>query len=252
MVERSRGPGSPSTPPSIATPPPDVDRWLVQVTGVTREYASGGGNVRALRGIDLQVPAGQFLAVTGRSGAGKTTLLNVIGGLDQPTAGRVVVAGQEVTALDEAGHVRLRRETVAYIFQSFGLISILSAAENVELPLRLRGTEPDERRDRVFDALELVGLTERANHRPYELSGGEQQRVAIARALVNRPRLLLADEPTGQLDAATGRSIMELIRSVVEVGGVTAIVASHDPMLLETAHEVVVMRDGALVEGPTA
>jgi putative ABC transport system ATP-binding protein len=220
---------------------------MVDVTGVTREFASGGGIVRALRGIDLRVTAGRFLAVTGRSGAGKSTLLNVIGGLDRATAGRVVVAGEEVTALDEAGHVRLRRETVAYVFQSFGLISILSAAENVELPLRLRGTEPDERRDRVLEALELVGLAERANHRPYELSGGEQQRVAIARALVNRPKLLLADEPTGQLDAATGRSIMDLIRSVVEAQGVTAIVASHDPLLLEMAHEVVVMRDGSFV-----
>jgi putative ABC transport system ATP-binding protein len=212
------------------------------------------GDVRLLRaaavgGVDLRVPEGKFLAVIGRSGAGKTTLLNVIGGLDRPTGGRVVVDGEDVTALDEAGHVRLRREKVAYIFQSFGLIPILSAGENVELPLRLRGTDAEERRDRVAEALELVGLAERARHRPYELSGGEQQRVAIARALVNRPKLLLADEPTGQLDAATGRSILELLRSVVENEGVTAIVASHDPLLLEMAHEVVVMRDGALVDG---
>ncbi|HEY8169127.1 MAG TPA: ABC transporter ATP-binding protein, partial [Candidatus Limnocylindrales bacterium] len=186
---------------------------------------------------------------TGRSGAGKSTLLNVIGGLDRPTSGRVIVDTEDVTALDEAGHVRLRRQTVAYIFQSFGLISILSAAENVELPLRLRGTPTDERRRRVDDALAVVGLAERAAHRPYELSGGEQQRVAIARALVTRPRLLLADEPTGQLDATTGRAIMELLRAVVESEGVTAIVASHDPMLLEIAHVVVELRDGALVDG---
>jgi putative ABC transport system ATP-binding protein len=223
--------------------------WLVEVTGVSREFPSGHGTVRALRDVDLRVPAGRFLAVSGRSGAGKTTLLNVIGGLDRPSSGQVVVDGEDVTALDEAGHVRLRREKVAYIFQSFGLIPILSAVENVELPLRLRGTDAEERRDRVAEALELVGLAERARHRPYELSGGEQQRVAIARALVNRPKLLLADEPTGQLDAATGRSIMELLRSVVENEGVTAIVASHDPLLLEMAHEVVVMRDGALVDG---
>jgi putative ABC transport system ATP-binding protein len=223
--------------------------WLVEVSGVSREFPSGGGTVRALRGVDLRVPPGQLLAVTGRSGAGKSTLLNVIGGLDHPTAGRVVVAGEDVTALDEAGHVRLRRETVAYIFQSFGLIPILSAAENVELPLRLRGTDPVERRQHVDAALDLVGLAERANHRPAELSGGEQQRVAIARALVNRPRLLLADEPTGQLDAATGRTIMELLRSVVDSQGVTAIVASHDPMLLEVAHLVRELRDGIWLDG---
>ena len=223
--------------------------WLVETDGVTRDFPSGTGVLHALRGIDLHVRPGEFLALTGRSGAGKSTLLNVIGGLDRPTAGRVVVDGEEVTALDEAGHVRLRRETVAYIFQSFGLIPILSAAENVELPLRLRGMEPDDRRARVEEVLDLVGLAPRANHRPYELSGGEQQRVAIARALVNHPRLLLADEPTGQLDAATGRTIMELLRSVVETEGVTAIVASHDPMLLEVAHAVVELRDGAMVDG---
>ncbi|MET1232575.1 MAG: ABC transporter ATP-binding protein [Candidatus Limnocylindrales bacterium] len=223
--------------------------WLVEASAVTRDFPGGRGVVRALRGVDLRVRAGRFLVVSGRSGAGKTTLLNVIGGLDRPTSGKVIVDGEDVTALDEAGHVRLRREKVAYIFQSFGLISILSAAENVELPLRLRGTDPGERRDRVADVLELVGLAERARHRPYELSGGEQQRVAIARALVNRPRLLLADEPTGQLDAATGQAIIELLRRVVEAEGVTAIVASHDPLLLGMAHEVVVMRDGALVNG---
>jgi len=224
--------------------------WLVDVDDVSRDFPSGHGVVHALRQVDLRVPVGRFLAVSGRSGAGKTTLLNVIGGLDRPSTGRVLVDGEDVTALDEAGHVRLRREKVAYIFQSFGLISILSAAENVELPLRLRDTDPDERRDRVEEALERVGLAERSRHRPYELSGGEQQRVAIARALVTRPKLLLADEPTGQLDAATGRSIMELLRSVVEAEGVTAIVASHDPLLLEMAHQVVVMRDGAMVEEP--
>lgn len=252
MAERSPEAGSVPTSVRTTTAASDTGPWLVEVAGVTREFTGGGGTVRALRGIELQVRPGQFLAVTGRSGAGKSTLLNVIGGLDRPTSGRVVVDGEDVTALDEAGHVRLRRETVAYIFQSFGLIAILSAAENVELPLRLRGTDPDERRDRVAEVLELVGLAERAHHRPYELSGGEQQRVAIARALVNRPKLLLADEPTGQLDAATGRSILELIRSVVEIQGVTAIVASHDPLLLEMAHDIVIMRDGALVEQPIA
>jgi putative ABC transport system ATP-binding protein len=226
--------------------------WLVEASAVTRDFPGGRGVVRALRGVDLRVRAGRFLVVSGRSGAGKTTLLNVIGGLDRPTSGRVFVDGEDVTALDEAGHVRLRREKVAYIFQSFGLISILSAAENVELPLRLRGTDPDERRDRVAEVLELVGLAERARHRPYELSGGEQQRVAIARALVNRPPLLLADEPTGQLDAATGHAILELLRDVVEKEGVTAIVASHDPLLLEMAHEVVVMQDGSLMAQPAA
>jgi putative ABC transport system ATP-binding protein len=201
-----------------------------------------------VNGIDLTVTAGQLLAVRGRSGSGKTTLLNLLGGLDRPTAGRVVVDGIEISSLTEDRLVEIRRRTIAFVFQSFGLVPILTAAENVEVPLRLVRAEPAARDRRVEELLDLVGLHERARHRPHELSGGEQQRVAIARALANRPRLLLADEPTGQLDSETGHRIMLVLRSVVRAEGITAIVATHDPMMLDVADRVVELRDGHLIE----
>ena len=221
---------------------------MVQASGVTRDFPSGDGVVHALQGVDLRVRHGEFIALRGRSGSGKTTLLNLIGGLDKPTDGRITVDGVEVTGLPEAGLVDLRRHTVAFIFQAFGLIPILTAAENVEVPLRLVRAAPRDRDRRVQELLELVGLGRRVRHRPHELSGGEQQRVSIARALANRPRLLLADEPTGQLDSETGRTIMSLLRSVVRSEGVTAIVATHDPLMLDVADRVVELRDGRLVE----
>jgi putative ABC transport system ATP-binding protein len=219
---------------------------MVEAVGLTRDYGTGEEVVHALRGVDLSVRSGELVCIRGRSGSGKTTLLNVLGGLDRPSAGRVVLDGQEVTSLGEAGLVTLRRHSVAYIFQTFGLLPILSAAENVEVPLRLVRTRGPEREARVEEVLELVGLGGRAHHRPHELSGGEQQRVAVARALANRPKVLLADEPTGQLDSETGRTIMHLLRSVVRSEGVTAIVATHDPMMLELADRVLELRDGVL------
>ena len=227
---------------------PPAAEAMVTATGLTRDYGSGPGAVHALRGLELTVGQGQLVCIRGRSGSGKTTLLNVLGGLDRPTAGTVVVDGQEVTALSDAGLVALRRRTVAYIFQTFGLLPILSAAENVEVPLRLVRTPTKERAARVAEVLGLVGLSARADHRPHELSGGERQRVAVARALANRPKLLLADEPTGQLDSETGRSIMGLLRSVVRSEGVTAVVATHDPMMLELADRILELQDGVLVE----
>jgi putative ABC transport system ATP-binding protein len=221
---------------------------MVEATGLERDYPSGEGILRALRGVDLTVARGELLAIRGRSGSGKTTLLNLLGGLDRPTAGRVVVDGHEVSAMNERELVEVRRRTVAFIFQAFGLVPILSAAENVEIPLRLVHAEPRSRDARVAELLELVGLGDRVRHRPHELSGGEQQRVAIARALANRPRLLLADEPTGQLDSETGHRIMMLIRSIVRTEGVTAVVATHDPMMLDVADRVLVLRDGRLAE----
>jgi putative ABC transport system ATP-binding protein len=219
----------------------------VQTWDLWRDFPSGDGTVHALGGVDLTVRHGELLAVRGRSGSGKTTLLNLMGGLDRPTAGRVAVEGREVTGLREADLVALRRTTVAYVFQTFGLLPILSAAETVEVPLRLLRTDPSARDRRVMELLELVGLGRRAHHRPAELSGGEQQRVAIARALANHPKLLLADEPTGQLDLETGRAVMTLIRHVVRAEGVTTIVATHDPMMLDLADRVVELRDGRLV-----
>ncbi len=185
-------------------------------------------------------------ALVCRSGSGKTTLLNVVGGLDRPDAGSVVVDGTEVTALDDDGLSRLRREKVAYVFQTFGLIPVLSAAENVGVPLRLARVAATERELRVAKLLDLVGLAEHARQRPDELSGGQQQRVAIARALAASPRLLIADEPTGQLDAETGLSVMALLRGVVESEGVTVLVATHDPVMMALADTVTHIRDGQL------
>ena len=220
---------------------------MVEVRGLVRDYPAGGDVVHALRGIDLEVARGELLAVRGRSGSGKTTLLNLLGGLDVPTAGSVIVDGTSISDLDEAAAAGVRRRTVAFVFQTFGLIPILSAAENVEVPLRMVGADPKARDRRVAELLELVGLEARAKHRPHELSGGEQQRVAIARALANRPRLLLADEPTGQLDSETGQKIMLLIRTVVRAEGVTAVVATHDPIMIEVADRVIELLDGGLI-----
>jgi putative ABC transport system ATP-binding protein len=236
-----------------------TDRWapghgaMVVADALVRDYPSGDSFVHALRGVSFEVARGELMAVKGRSGSGKTTLLNLLGGLDKPTSGRVVVDGEEVSSMSEAQLVHARRNTVAFIFQAFGLVPILSAAENVEIPLRLVRANPAERDDRVMELLELVGLAERANHRPHELSGGEQQRVAIARSLANRPKLLLADEPTGQLDSHTGHSIMATLRSVVRAEGVTAVVATHDPALLDLADRVLEIQDGRIREaGPVA
>jgi putative ABC transport system ATP-binding protein len=224
-------------------------RPLVEATGLVRDYPTGATVVHALRGIDLRVDRGELVAVRGRSGSGKTTLLNLLGGLDRPTAGRVVVDGREISALTEDELVDVRRSTVAFVFQTFGLIPILTAAENIEVPLRLVRADPADRERRVDLLLGLVGLEDRARHRPNEMSGGEQQRVAIARALANRPQLLLADEPTAQLDSETGHAIMILLRSVVEHEGVTAVVATHDPIMLDVADRVVELRDGTIHTG---
>ncbi len=223
---------------------------MVAATGIERDFETGDSVIHALRGIDLTVARGELIAIRGRSGSGKTTLLNVLGGLDRPTAGQVVIDGVDLASLDELGVVDLRRSTVAYIFQAFGLVPILSAAENVEVPLRLVRADGLERDRRVYDLLEMVGLSERARHRPHELSGGEQQRVAIARALANRPKLLLADEPTGQLDSETGHTIMTMLRTIVRNEAVTAIVATHDPAMLDVADRVLDLRDGRLAAGP--
>ena len=223
---------------------------LLEARDVVRDYPSGETTIHALRRVNLAADPGELVAVRGRSGSGKTTFLNILGGLDRPTSGTVVIDGHEVSAMSEDQLVDVRRRSVAFIFQSFGLIPILSAAENVEIPLRLVRAEPRGRDARVRELLELVGLGGRAKHRPHELSGGEQQRVAIARALANRPRILLADEPTGQLDSETGHVIMMLLRDVVRTEGVTAVVATHDPVMLDVADRVVELRDGELFEHP--
>ena len=217
---------------------------LLTVRGVHRRFGSGPTAVHALRDVSFDVAPGTMVALVGRSGSGKTTLLNVVGGLERPDAGTVVVDGTEVTALDEDGLSRLRREKVAYVFQTFGLIPVLSAAENVGVPLRMARASAGERERRVGMLLELVGLADHARQRPDELSGGQQQRVAIARALAASPRLLVADEPTGQLDAETGLAVMALLRGVVESEGVTVLVSTHDPVMMALADRVMRMHDG--------
>jgi putative ABC transport system ATP-binding protein len=219
---------------------------MVDVREVTRTYGRGATATAALRGVTFSIAEGRLVALRGRSGSGKTTLLNVVGGLDSPDAGSVRVAGQDVTAMGERMRMRLRRETVSYIFQSFGLLPVLSAAENVGVPLRIAGVAPREREERVALMLSVVGLAGHARQRPGELSGGQQQRVAIARALASSPALLLADEPTGQLDTETGKQIMRLLRAVVRSEGVTALVATHDPTLIELADEVLLLEDGKI------
>jgi len=225
-------------------------RPVLRAIDVVRDYPSGDTVIHALRGVSLSADPGRLIAVRGRSGSGKTTLLNILGGLDHPSSGQVFIEDHEVSAMSEEELVDVRRRSVAFIFQAFGLVPILSAAENVEVPLRLVKTDPKTRDVRVRELLELVGLGGRMKHRPHELSGGEQQRVAIARALSNRPRILLADEPTGQLDTETGHVIMMLLRDVVRTQGLTAIVATHDPVMLDVADQVLELRDGELLEHP--
>jgi putative ABC transport system ATP-binding protein len=222
---------------------------MVAADGISRTFGGGHTAVHALRGVTFAIDRGQLVALRGRSGSGKTTLLNIIGGLDDPTAGRVWVDGREVNRMTERERLALRRDRIAFIFQSFGLVPMLSAAENVGIPLRIARLRPSERRERVAAMLTLAGVASHAAHRPDELSGGQQQRVAIARALAGRPGLLIADEPTSQLDLETGRQIMELLLSVVRSEGITALVATHDEALIDLADKVIVLEDGSIVDG---
>jgi putative ABC transport system ATP-binding protein len=206
--------------------------------------------VVAVDHVSLDIASGEFVAVVGRSGSGKTTLLNLLAGLDRPDSGTVRLGDVEVSALSERELVDFRRRRVGVVFQSFGLVPILTAAENVGVPLRLLRTPPAQRDRRVAELLDRVGLAAHVKQRPYELSGGQQQRVAIARALANRPDLLVADEPTGQLDSHTGRDVMNLLRSLVHDEGLTAVVATHDPVLVALADEVLQLSDGRLAVRP--
>ena len=223
-------------------------RAVLRAQGLTRVFGTGAGEVRALTDAALQVVAGELLVVRGPSGSGKTTLLNLLGGLDRPTSGSVWLGGAELTALGEKAVLAARRERIGYVFQSFGLVPVLSAAENVEVPLRLRRTPPGERAERVAAALDAVGLTGHAAQRPYELSGGQQQRVGIARALVAEPEVLLADEPTGQLDSGTAAMVMDLLARVAHERRVAAVVSTHDPELMARADRVVELHDGHVVD----
>jgi putative ABC transport system ATP-binding protein len=220
---------------------------VITTDNLWRVYKVGALEVPALRGITVQIEAGSFVALKGRSGSGKTTLLNCLGGLDQPTSGGVQVLGHSIAKLNDDELTRWRREQVGFVFQSFGLIPTLSAYENVELMLRIKGTSPQENDRRTRACLSLVGLDKWMHHRPYEMSGGQQQRVAIARALANQPRLILADEPTGELDTATAREVLTLFRQIVESEDVTVLMVTHDPLVDEYADRVLLLQDGRIV-----
>ncbi|MEP7293111.1 MAG: ABC transporter ATP-binding protein [Chloroflexota bacterium] len=221
---------------------------IIRVRDLHRVYQLGGEDVHAVQGITLHILPGKMTAVVGRSGSGKTTFLNLISGLDRPTSGEVWMDGQRIDQMDESALLRLRQQKIGFVFQAFGLLPLLSAAENVGVPLRMRGMSNQEREERVLQALTWVGLLERARHRPYELSGGEQQRVAIARALAAGPSIILADEPTGQLDSATGRRILDLLRRLVAEQHMTIVVVTHDPQVMLEADVVHELRDGHLID----
>jgi len=222
--------------------------YVVETRDVWRIYTVGGQEVAALRGINLQIKAGSFTAVKGRSGSGKTTLVNCVGGLDRPTRGEVTINGQVLSEMRDVKLTEWRRQEVGFVFQSFGLLPTLSAYENVELMLRIAGVHGRERRERAANCLDLVGLGPWSRHRPYEMSGGQQQRVAIARALANSPNLLLADEPTGELDSTTSREILALFREIVDEEHMTLIVVSHDVLVDEYADEIVHLSDGQVID----
>jgi len=225
----------------------------IQLDRVSRHYTMGEASVRAVNELSLSVPHNEFLALLGSSGSGKSTLLNLIAGLDRPTSGAIFAHGQNIASLSPLDLARYRRNTIGMIFQSFNLLPRMTLEENVELPLRLAEIDRAERPARVREALERVRLTHRLGHRPTELSGGEQQRVAIARALVNRPKILLADEPTGNLDSATGEAILTLLRELRSQLGMTIVMVTHERPLAEAfADRLAIMGDGKLLSTSNA
>ncbi len=221
---------------------------IVSVRGLTREYEQGSVTVHALRGVDLDIEPGEFTALMGPSGSGKTTLLNQVGALDRPTAGSVVVEGRDLTSLSAGQLSDLRLRRLGFIFQSYNLIPVLTAMENAEFVLVLRGEPKAERRRRVLDTLASVGLTGLEHRRPNQLSGGQQQRVAVARAIAGQPALVLADEPTANLDSKTAKELIELMESLNDEQGVTFVFATHDPQVMEAAHRVIRLVDGRIAE----
>jgi putative ABC transport system ATP-binding protein len=221
---------------------------VTKVENVTRVFKTGNVETQALRGVNLKIESGEFTALVGPSGSGKTTLLQLIGCLDQPSSGRVYITGQDVSKLKRDQRADIRRGTIGYVFQFFALIPTLTAYENIEMPLLLNNTPAAERKERVMQLLAAVGLADRANNRPDQLSGGQQQRVAIARALATRPALILADEPTANLDTPNGQQVMELMTHLNRETGVTFVFATHDPRVIKYARRVVTLRDGVITE----
>jgi len=224
-----------------------AEALIAEGHNITRDFKVGGGIVRALRGVDLQLRPGEFVALRGRSGSGKTTLLNILTGIDNPTQGQVSLLGHDLARMNETARAILRREQVGMLFQSAHLFPLLTAQENVEIPLRLARADPQQRAARALAALEMVHLGPRAHHRGLELSGGEQQRVALARALAHQPRFVVADEPTGNLDSMTGREIAALLRNITHEQGIGMLLATHDNAVVAIADRVVTIADGMLV-----
>jgi ABC-type lipoprotein export system ATPase subunit len=224
-----------------------VSTPIIETEDLWRVYRLGDQEIPALRGINLSIGLGEYLALKGRSGSGKTTLLNCLGGLDKPNKGRIRVFGEEIAKWNETKLTKWRRHQVGFIFQSLGLLPALSAYENVELMLRMIGMRPADRHKRTMECLEMVGIGKWADHRPYEMSGGQQQRVAVARALANHPRLILADEPTGELDSKTGREMLKLFQTIVREQNVTMLMATHDSLVDEYVDQVMHLRDGKIV-----
>ena len=249
-------PEEPATGSSAADPAPDANpeaapatvgkQVVVRTQDVKKRYVMGEEVVHALRGVDIEIFSGEYLSIMGPSGSGKTTFFNMIGGLDKPTSGKVFIDEVDVAALDAYELAWLRCRKIGYIFQSFNIISVMTALENVTLPMVFAGLGSDEARDRGVELLELVGLGDRVNHKPFELSGGQQQRVAIARSLANNPAIILADEPTGNLDLKTGAEIIELLSRLKDERGVTIISATHDHKMLAASDRIVWIRDGRL------
>jgi putative ABC transport system ATP-binding protein len=221
---------------------------VVKIENAARVYKVGTVETQALRGVTLSIENGEFTALVGPSGSGKTTLLQLIGCLDQPTSGKVYINDKDVTSLNRNQRADMRRGTIGFIFQFFALIPTLSAYENVELPLLLNGSKPQERRERVLELLNAVGLSDRANNRPDQLSGGQQQRVAVARALASKPTLILADEPTANLDSTNGEQVMEIMTRLNKETGVTFVFATHDPRVIKYARRVVTLQDGLIAQ----
>ena len=219
---------------------------LIQAIDISKSYLIGTQTMNVIQSVNVKITGGQFIAIVGRSGSGKTTLLNLLAGLDQPSSGKVLVKGQNIADMSEYHLTNMRRTVIGFIFQSFGLLPLLSAFENVELPLRITGMGLVERQNRTRTVLEMVGLWERANHRPYELSGGEQQRISIARAVVSEPPLILADEPTGELDSNNAKDIFGLFKEMVDKQGISIVCATHDSTLLSMADDVNELKNGTL------
>lgn len=219
---------------------------LLRVENLSRSFFTAGGEVKALQNIDLSIQAGQLVALKGKSGSGKTTLLNLLGGLDQPTSGEIFFQGKPISTFAEDELVWLRRNQIGFVFQSFALIPTYSAIENVELVLRLAGGDPQKNQRRAYQSLRAVGMGNRAHSRPNELSGGQQQRVAIARAIANHPQLILADEPTGELDTTTTQQVFALFRRLVDHEGITILITSHNPLVEEIADQVIEIVDGCI------